>query len=501
MTGYEGASHTDTGYVCDLSAVLFKSNRIFELRIDDGFWVLFAPDWAGFPIVIHDWAHNILDRFHDGARVSDVLYDLQINQISPEIFDKNVATIRLLEEKGFLRDNPFNLPYEIPTDSGITNIFHDNSFTIWVHINNNCNLDCSYCFVRRKSNISMSPEVIRSTTRAIANTAKLHGAKKFKLSLAGGEPTLVIPLMETFQDQLLEELKGTDIEFHTSVLSNGTILNERLLSFLKRPNTGMGISLDGYGQSHDTFRVFKDSKTGSWDIIIRNIEILRKHSITPSIMATISRETSVTLPQLIKWAYENKFQTHLSIVQEVNCSLESNLQQIHEGYKFLCNDLIEAFEKTFVELEDPAVLIDPFLLSIEEFSFEHPSSGINCGIGRNYLVIKPNGHLVTCPTTTDESGIPPSEDLLACCKKVFDYSPFQRKYKSLEDDCLNCKWFPVCSGGCPLQNRRINGYPFTKSPMCEFYKYVIPRYLAFFGKKLLHAYNNDNMKKISKGFP
>lgn len=494
MTEYEVASDTGIRYICNLSTVLFKSNRIFEFRIDDDFWVLFSPDWPGLPVLTHDWVHRILDSFHDGVRISDVLYDLQINHTSLEIFDRNFAAIRFLEEKGFLRDEPSNLPYEIPIDSGITN---PNSLGFWIHINNNCNLDCSYCFVEGKSNTAMSIEVIKSTTHHIANTAKLHGTKMFHLSFAGGEPTLVIPLMEIFQDRLLEELKGTDIKFNTSVLSNGTILNERLLSFLKRPDTGIGISLDGFGHSHDTFRVFKDSRTGSWDIIIRNIEILRQHSVAPSIMATISRETSVTLPQLVKWAYENKFKTHLSIVQQTNCSLEDDLQQIHEECRSLCNDLIEALERTFVELEDPSVLIDPFAdLSIEEFHFEYPANGAYCGVGNSYLVIKPNGYLVTCPTTIDESGVPPSDDLMSCCKKVFDYSPSQRKYESLEDDCLNCKWFPVCAGGCPLQNLRINGHPFTKSPMCEFYKYVIPRYLIFFGKKLLHAADKGDTEKI-----
>lgn len=492
MAESEVCNDTDLKYICDLSAVLYKTNRIFDFRIDNDFWVLFSPDRLGLPVLTPDWVHSILDSFHDGACISDVLYELQINQISPETFDKNCAAIRFLEEKGFLRDKPSNLPYEIPIDSGIIN---PNSLGFWIHITNNCNLDCSYCFVEGKSNTSMSVEVIKSTTHYIANTAKLLGTNMFHLSFAGGEPTLAIPLMEIFQDQLLEELKGTDIKFSTSVLSNGTIVNERLISLLKRPNIGIGISLDGFENSHNTFRVFKDSRTGSWDVILQNIEILRKNSVIPSIMATISRETSSTLPQLVKWACENKFKTHLSIVQQTNCSLEEDLQR--EECKSLINDLIEAFEMTFAELEDPNVLIDPAVdLSIEEFHFDYPASGACCGVGNSYLVIKPNGHIVTCPTTIHEVGVPPSDNLTSCFKGVFDYLPSQRKYESLEDDCLNCKWFPVCAGGCPMMNLRINGHPFTKSPMCEFFEYIIPRYLIFFGKKLLHTADKGEMVEI-----
>jgi uncharacterized protein len=479
-------------YACDLSAVLFKSNRIFEFKIDDH-WILFAPDWLGLPVIIDEWVYHVLDRFHDGACVSDVLYDLQVNQISPEIFDKNFAAISFLEEKGFLRNNPSNLPYEIPTDSGTTNI---DSFGVWLHVNNNCNLACSYCFVEEKSNTTMSPEVMGSTAHAIANAAKLHKVKTVQLSFAGGEPTLVVPLMEMFQDQLLEELKGTDIKLNTAVLSNGTILNQRLLSFLKRPNTGIGISLDGYGSNHDTFRVFKNSKKGSWDTIIRNIEILRENSIKPTIMATISRETSETLPLLVKWIYENKLKTHLGIVQELNCTSDCDSQRLHDDYRMLCNTMKEAFERTFVELEDPDLIVDLRIdLEIGELHFEYPANGVSCGIGKSYVVIKPNGYIVRCPTYIDESGIPPSNDLLSSCRESFKYSPSQRSYESLEEDCLNCQWFPVCAGGCPEMNHRINGHPFTKSPLCEFYKYIIPRYLVFFGKKLLHAAKKEDMGK------
>jgi uncharacterized protein len=482
---------TDIRSTCNLSVVLFKSNRIFEHRIDDH-WILFAPDWLGLPVIVDEWVHRALDRFQDGACVSDILYELQTNQTSPESFD-NFAAISFLEEKGFLRDEPSNLPYEIPIDSSKIS---PQEFGVWLHINNNCNLACPYCFVKGKSQTAMSTEILRNTAYAMANTAKINRVKKIGLAFAGGEPTQVIPLMEMFQDQLLEELRGTDIELNTAVISNGTILNQRLLSFLKRPNTGIGISLDGYGSSHDIFRVFKNSKKGTWNTIMENIEILRENSITPYILATISRETSETLPQLIKWIYENKFKTRLSIVRQSNCSWDCNTQQVYEEYKLLCDTMNEVFERAFVELEDPSVLIDlRFALDIGELHFEYPANGVSCGIGKSHLVIKSDGTLVRCPMTIDESGVPPSNDLLSSCRESFKYSPSQRRYESLKDDCLNCKWFPVCAGGCPVMNHRINGHPFTKSPLCEFYKYIIPRYLVFFGRKLLHAANKDGVDK------
>jgi uncharacterized protein len=489
MNGYQTAD-----YVCDLSARLFKSGRIFEHRMDDH-WVLFAPDWPGFPIIVNEWIHDILDCFQKGVVVSDVLAEIPSNGTSQYDFDSTFSAISFLEVKGFLRGEPSTLPYQIPTDTGAVK---SHSFAVWLHINNNCNLACSYCFVKEKSHTTMSTEVIRSTAHTIANTAKLNRIKQVDLKFAGGEPTLVVPLMEMFQDLLLEELRGTDIVLQTAVLSNGTILSQRLISFLKRPNTGIGISLDGYGTSHDTFRVFKNSKKGSWKTIMRNIEILREHSITPYIMSTISAETSESLPQLVKWIYKNNFRTRLSIVREPKCGLDCSSQQLHNEYKLLCDTMNDAFERVFAELEDPSVFIDlRNALEICELHFDNPANGVSCGIGKTHIVIKPNGNLVSCPMTINENGVTPSSDLLSSCRECFDYSPSQRRCESRDDDCLYCKWFPVCAGGCAITNLRINGHPFTKSPICDFYKYIIPRYLIFFGRKLLHAADKDGYRQLS----
>lgn len=470
-------------YVCDFSAKLFKSSRMFEHQLDEK-WIVFAPDFPGLPVVVDGWVHDILNGFQKGATASDVISAVQSRQGSRCSFDKIFSAISFLEENGFVRISPAPLPYERPAEPGIAQV---DSFGIWLHINNDCNLACSYCFVGDKSRTAMSNDVINTTTRAIADTTQMHDIKQISLKFAGGEPTLVVPLMEQFQEKLLENLKGSTTELYTSVLSNGTILNKRLLAFLKRPNTSIGISIDGYRDGHDIFRVFKKSRRGSWETINRNIATLKQNSITPHIMATISMENRNSLPELLRWIYENRFKTRLSIVRQPNCQWDSGAKRKAE-YEVLCDAMKDTFDKAFVELENPGVLIDlRTALSICELHFDQPAAGVPCDIGMSHLVIKANGNLVSCPMTVDEDGVKPGQDLLAACAHCFSYSPSQRHYESVEQDCLNCQWFPVCAGGCPITNLRINGWPFSKSPHCEFYKYVIPRYLIFFGRKLLQV--------------
>lgn len=471
-------------YVCDFSVKLFKHARIFEHHINDK-WIMFAPDWPGFPIVITDRSHDILNSFIDGAIVSDVLNKIQFSEGVKYDFESAMSAIAVLEERGFLRTSPFGLPYSI--SSSISEL-KPQSISIWLHINNDCNLACSYCFVKNKSKTTMKPETFENVACLIAKTARTNHIKTVELKFAGGEPTLDIQLMENFRNYLLEQLNGIGIEVKTTILSNGTILNDKLISFLKMPNTGIGISLDGFGASHDKIRKFKNSDKGSWEIILKNIETLRKNDIYPGIMVTLSLDTCESMPQLVKWTNDNKLHMRLGIVREFNCG-QINSNGVYDfEYNILNKKMIETFESTFLELEDPSIdanLCCPF--EINELHFNIPSNGVSCGIGNSHIVIKSNGNLVGCPMLIDEEGINPSDDLLASCAECFKYKPSERKYDTIEDDCLFCLWFPVCAGGCSIMNLNINGHPFTKSPMCEFYKYVIPRYILYYGIKLIQS--------------
>lgn len=464
-------------HTCDLSAKLFRPDTIFAEEISPGKWVLFAPDYEGLPVVVSRDVHEVLTSFVGGRAASEVLAERGD-------FDKTCSNILFLEERGFLRSEPVRLPYPPPEDiNGVPA-----SFGVWLHIINKCNLACSYCFVEHKAGEVMSDEVMEQAVDSLAHTAISRGIKKFDLKFAGGEPTLAVRPMERFHDMLSRKLEGTDTKFWTAVLSNGTVLNDRLLDFLKRPRTGIGISLDGYGNMHDTFRVFKGSRRGSWDVIEKNLRTLRDHGIKPYIMSTISQATSSGLTQFLRWIYENDLSTRLSIVREPTGCRDCTDRNSSDGYEELCEEMIAAFDAALADLEGPGLFINlTTSMEICELHFDKPADGVSCSIGLSHIVMKPNGRIVPCPMMIDEEGMAPSRDLLASCKECFRFKRSERGQKPEEDECLSCRWFPVCASGCAVTNLRVNGHPFTKSKLCAFYKYIIPRYVSFFGRKALQA--------------
>ena len=95
------------------------------------------------------------------------------------------------------------------------------------------------------------------------------------------------------------------------------------------------------------------------------------------------------------------------------------------------------------------------------------------------------------PFTSTIKSVEATDDLLTSIRETFPFNPAKRN-ESTEKNCLDCNWFPVCTSGCPVNNERVTGEAFTISPLHDFYAFVIPRYINFYGVKLL-----QKAKKLS----
>jgi len=463
---------------------IFTSTKAARFKLDDG-WVFYAPDFYGMPIVGGTLINQIFESFQGGS-ISQHVLDLLTNLMGYK-YAEVVDCINFLLDKGILKSN---------NDAGrykSTNYQSAENVEVWLHINNSCNLKCDYCFVDKDKSF-MTDEVMARTIENLSTTAKTRNLKQLTIKFAGGEPTLVLDKMESFYEQLSDKLADSETKLNVGILSNGTVLSDQLIRFIKKNNAGISISLDGYGEEgHDIYRTFKNNPNrGSWNLIYKNINQLLSHGIKPYILATISEESCKTLTSLVQWIMQNNLSTRLGIVRTPTILRENASQAKEQAYESLCQTMIEAFEQVFIELEKPTY---PFnivrKIGICELHFERPSFTTCCGIGNNHIVINENGFLANCPMTLKETLVSPGKDLLLSTRKTFPISPEIRNSES-KKNCLDCNWFPVCVSGCPINNSRNTGNLFSISPLHEFYDYVIPRFIKFYGQKLLqHAKINN----------
>ena len=136
-------------------------------------------------------------------------------------------------------------------------------------ITNKCNLACAHCLRGCKNNISMSNNVIESTLDQIYSIGNL--------AINGGEPTLVLDILENIITYIIENHILLDL---FTITINGTIYSEKLLQLLDEIsnyidkntiNAFFAISLDQYHldeitklgiqkEFDENFRKYQESK-------------------------------------------------------------------------------------------------------------------------------------------------------------------------------------------------------------------------------------------------
>lgn len=183
----------------------------------------------------------------------------------------------------FLEKNDF-----FETKAPITNY---TKVIIAVNITSSCNLRCKYCFNDKKSLIKVDVEKIKKFIDYIVHTKS--SAEKYFVDLAGsGEPLIYInDIIEIAKYcHKVSDIVGKEV---TPMLStNGLLLSAKYISILQDNGVLFGVSLDGYKELHDRYRVdINDNPT--YEIIKNNILKIKFNDYVGGSMTIVDSNTDI----------------------------------------------------------------------------------------------------------------------------------------------------------------------------------------------------------------
>lgn len=420
--------------------------------------VLFNPDLPGNPILVRDDISMLLKKCAQGFPLQELLSFVP-------------SALALKEKESFLSFLNNSHIIQAKTETNLSGIVYPPFKRIlgaWLHITNECNLQCPYCFVKKSAG-SIIPENIGCLIKSLLNGAGKYGCNSVKIKFSGGEPMLKFELIKRIVNGV-EKYKHENIKINYAILSNGTIMDKDRIEFIKCHKIGIGISLDGYREVHDKTRKYLDGK-GSFQVIENNILSLKDRDIYPFVMATISEETIPDLWKLTNWLMDNKLYSRYSFVRYPNYSISD--------YKRFCEKIVVSMSKCIKEIKKHP-FGPKFVLNwkIADLSFNIPIKRQPCGIGKSHFVINHLGGLALCPMTLDDQIGTIDNDIFGQYKKC------ERRYdQPMPKDkcCQECRWFHVCGTGCPILNERLTGHPNKRSPFCNAYRKLIPMYIDTYG--------------------
>ncbi len=349
---------------------------------------------------------------------------------------------------------------------------------VWLHLTNQCNLRCKYCYVC-KSSQKMSWETAEKAAHAIIRDGKKHGFKKITFKFSGGECLLEFEMVLRIV-QLARKIcrvgNGRDrsLQLDFVVLTNGVLLTDKIARKLSQEKIRASVSLDGLGKYNGN-RVFPSGKS-SFEFVKRGIENLLKHKVSFNVSTTVTAQNVSNLPELTKWFLKKKIPFAFNFYRE-NPLVKEKL--INEDQK-LIKYLKQAYQ--IIQKNPPQYSLINGLLDRVNFKKPHLRC---CGMGNSYIVVRHNGSLHSCQMTLENPiGSIYDKDLIETMRKGDFIKPKGLTVEG-KNPCATCQWKYVCCGGCPLLTYEQKRSYKINSPYCAVYQALIPEVLKCEAKRLI----------------
>ncbi|HGT1247578.1 TPA: radical SAM protein, partial [Enterococcus faecium] len=146
--------------------------------------------------------------------------------------------------------------------------------TVYYNVTYLCNLYCPYCYAPRNT-------FFVSQENNVAFLKKLVELNAKNIVLIGGEP-----MMHPKLDKIIDEIISYGFT-SISIITNGTILKEKVLEKIVKYNIDIQISVDGYTEETNAPTRGK----GSLNRVLKNIDILKQNNVNYSVMQVLTKET------------------------------------------------------------------------------------------------------------------------------------------------------------------------------------------------------------------
>jgi len=405
---------------------------------------------------------NIIQILPEYEEIVKKLCTDRKNQIEPRNLSPDTqAMVGPLLERGFLVSEELN---EIDLlKIRYRKSFAEKTFSLVIEPTLACNFKCVYCFEEEPLPHSMSNKEEEALIKFVERMFQQEIFHGLKVSWFGGEPLLSVPVIDRLSNafkKIVEDFKidseiSDGITYSAGLVTNGSLLTPEIFPKLLEWNIkNVQITIDGPPEIHNKNRPYKNGR-GSFDTVFSNFL------------------------SFIKWKKENLH--NIGITLRVNFYLEDRdkvatlLGDVPEMFR---GDISVYFKHIFPKSSEwKANRRHSTCQSYDEISkSEVYLSKLALEMGYNVKRFSRFGVGYYCPSSTlYHFEIDPHLNVYKCNVAIGNRAPAGKinldgslstdiielsKWLSIdpfEDEvCRNCKFLPLCMGGCP-HSRIIGG--------------------------------------------
>jgi uncharacterized protein len=335
---------------------------------------------------------------------------------------------------------------------------------ITLHVANNCNLRCKYCYANGGSYNLPQSMMTKELASKFIDFCTTHFDHINNIVFFGGEPFLNPKIIKFICESFKRLYKKNKIDYlpEWSIITNGTIMNDEILNLIKRYIKSITVSIDGPQNLNDFNRKFVNGE-GSYAKIADFIKKVKEETD-----ADLKYEATYTSYHSqnnwsradVKSFLQNEFNINGTIADDTNYDYEAN-----SSIKSAEMNLPSGF---FGILESIASKI---------------SLGM-CPVGDNIVAISTDGELYSCHMNCGKKhlslGNISGENFFNSREKYLLLFPYLKSILKTEKPCIDCWANPVC-GGCVIRwfyNKETDEYnSLPKNSLCEITKKNIEKIL------------------------
>jgi len=326
---------------------------------------------------------------------------------------------------------------------------------------NECGLACEYCYTVQNIN-----DKTRIKFDDITEIMKIisQNNNNIEILFIGGEPTSVgYEYFNKIMSTLIDIKEKNNLNLNFVMQTNGILLNESWIKLFKKYDFKVGVSFDSFNSNVEHHRPQSIK-------VEKKIKLLQKYKVSFSILSVFNNETINDL--LDNYSLMNKLKYNYKILP-----MNDN-GYIEEKYKLKFDEenyqKIENFAKKW--LYDTSCVIQMRSFHSIFYTLLAQEIPLCNSCIENRVSIRPDGSLFPCGRPFDD------KYKVGHINDIKDFSQFQNNdgYKNLinlkidkVNNCLGCKYFNICNGGCVSNNILDNSYSEANGFYCKYTTMVL----------------------------
>lgn len=346
-----------------------------------------------------------------------------------------------------------------------------------IHVSNDCNLRCTYCYAAGGAYGSNRCIVSLEMLEKILDKFYGYFDEIKNIQIFGGEPLFNMPAIQFICEYARKKSKERGFETGFGLVTNGTLINDAFIELVEKYHINVTVSYDGDYTVNDFTRPYVNGRGSSKDVLSKALKMYEKTGQPSTIEVTYTQhhiDAKVTIVDILKDLHE-QFPTAMVHLVPVS------------GKKtdaFTIQDL-SVFGESVDQLFDSEINKDSLTYSLMQriiagIANHTKGSRHICNAGVGTLSVSTKGDVYPCFMFTDEEALRlgniDDEDLFES-NRIHEKLTRLRNFsdKSLNEECSKCFMRNLCNG-CLGLNACHTGEKFEiNKEICDMYRDMAKR--------------------------